>query len=88
MSQHPNARLTPRGRETLVSRIGSGAGVAEAERDGAEPDWESMARVIGRTREARRADVRPEQQARDAREAHTPRTSRRGSWMSTAPACV
>ena len=28
MSQHPNARLTPRGRETLVSRIGSGAGVA------------------------------------------------------------
>ena len=29
MSQHPNARLTPRGRETLVSRIGSGVGVAE-----------------------------------------------------------
>ena len=32
MSQHPNARLTPRGRETLVSRIGSGVGVAEAAR--------------------------------------------------------
>lgn len=32
MSQHPNARLTPRGRETLVSRIGSGTGVAEAAR--------------------------------------------------------
>ena len=32
MSQHPNARLTPRGRETLVSRIGSGAGVAETAR--------------------------------------------------------
>ncbi len=32
MSQHPNARLTPRGRETLVSRIESGAGVAEAAR--------------------------------------------------------
>lgn len=32
MSQHPNARLTPRGRETLVSRIRSGAGVAEAAR--------------------------------------------------------
>ena len=29
MSQHPNARLTPRGRETLVSRIGSGAGVGQ-----------------------------------------------------------
>lgn len=32
MSQHPNARLTPKGRETLVSRIGSGVGVAEAAR--------------------------------------------------------
>ena len=32
MSQHPNARLTPRGRETLVSRIRSGVGVAEAAR--------------------------------------------------------
>lgn len=32
MSQHPNARLTPRGRETLVSRIEAGAGVAEAAR--------------------------------------------------------
>ena len=32
MSQHPNARLTPRGRETLFSRIGSGAGVAETAR--------------------------------------------------------
>lgn len=32
MSQHPNARLTPRGRETLVSRIKAGAGVAEAAR--------------------------------------------------------
>lgn len=32
MTQHPNARLTPRGRETLVSRIESGLGVAEAAR--------------------------------------------------------
>lgn len=32
MSQHPNAKLTPRGRETLVSRIESGSGVAEAAR--------------------------------------------------------
>lgn len=32
MAQHPNARLTPRGRETLVSRIKSGEGVAEAAR--------------------------------------------------------
>lgn len=32
MSQHPNARLTPRGREALVSRIESGAGVAETAR--------------------------------------------------------
>ena len=32
MGQHPNAKLTPRGRETLVSRIGSGLGVAEAAR--------------------------------------------------------
>ena len=30
MSQHPNAKLTPKGRETLVSRIGSGLGVAPA----------------------------------------------------------
>ena len=30
MVQHPNARLTPRGRETLVSRIESGVPVAEA----------------------------------------------------------
>lgn len=32
MAQHPNARLTPRGRETLVSRVKSGAAVAEAAR--------------------------------------------------------
>ena len=32
MKQHPNAKLTPRGRETLVSRIGSGVGVADAAR--------------------------------------------------------
>ncbi len=32
MSQHPNAKLTPRGRETLVSRIESGLDVAEAAR--------------------------------------------------------
>ncbi len=32
MEQHPNARLTPRGRETLVSRIESGLGVAETAR--------------------------------------------------------
>ena len=32
MSQHPNARLTPRRREKLVSRMGSGAGVAGAAR--------------------------------------------------------
>ena len=32
MSQHPNAKLTPKGRETLVSRIGSGLGVAGAAR--------------------------------------------------------
>lgn len=32
MSQHPNARLTPRGRETLVSRVESGAGVADVAR--------------------------------------------------------
>ncbi len=32
MPQHPNAKLTPRGRETLVSHIESGLGVAEAAR--------------------------------------------------------
>ena len=32
MSQHPNARLTPRGRETLVSRVESGASVSDAAR--------------------------------------------------------
>ena len=32
MKQHPNAKLTPRGREALVSRIESGPGVAEAAR--------------------------------------------------------
>ncbi len=32
MEQHPNARLTPRGRETLVSRLESGLGVAETAR--------------------------------------------------------
>lgn len=32
MPQHPNAMLTPMGRETLVSRIESSLGVAEAAR--------------------------------------------------------
>ena len=33
MSQHPNARLTPKGRETLVSRVKAGAGVARVARE-------------------------------------------------------
>lgn len=32
MSQHPNARLTPRGRELLCSRVAGGMGVSEAAR--------------------------------------------------------
>lgn len=32
MKQHPNARLTPRGRETLVSRVASGVSVAAVAR--------------------------------------------------------
>ena len=32
MGQHPNAKLTPRGRETLISRVESGVPVAEAAR--------------------------------------------------------
>ncbi|HJA29557.1 MAG TPA: IS481 family transposase [Candidatus Olsenella pullicola] len=32
MSQHPNARLTPRGRETLVSRVAAGEGVSSVAR--------------------------------------------------------
>ena len=32
MSQHPNARLTPRGRETLVSRVAGGEGVSSVAR--------------------------------------------------------
>ncbi len=31
MSQHPNARLTPKEQKTLVSRIGSGAGVVDGQ---------------------------------------------------------
>lgn len=32
MSQHPNARLTSKGRETLVSRVKAGLGVARTAR--------------------------------------------------------
>lgn len=32
MSQHPNARLTPRGRQRLVERIEAGEAVGEAAR--------------------------------------------------------
>ena len=32
MSQHSNARLTPKGRETLVSRVKAGLGVAQTAR--------------------------------------------------------
>ncbi|WP_366775541.1 leucine zipper domain-containing protein [uncultured Parolsenella sp.] len=32
MCQHPNARLTPRGRETMVARIRGGEGVGEVAR--------------------------------------------------------
>ena len=32
MSQHPNARLTPRGRETLVSRVAGGERVSDVSR--------------------------------------------------------
>ena len=32
MSQHPNARLTPRGREALVSRVAAGERVSDVAR--------------------------------------------------------
>ena len=32
MAQHPNARLTPKGRKMLVSRVGSGVSVAAVAR--------------------------------------------------------
>ena len=54
MEQHPNARLTPRGRETLVSRIESGLGVAETARQ--MPDGEQVAAP----QQVRRAHVRPQ----------------------------
>lgn len=34
MSQHPNARLTPRGRALLCERVGGGMRIADAARDG------------------------------------------------------
>lgn len=58
MEQHPNARLTPRGRETLVSRIESGLGVAETARQmGVSRQTASkwLRRARSRTGSARRA---------------------------------
>ena len=50
MSQHPNAKLTPKGRETLVSRIGSGLGVAEAARQMGVVSRQTASKWLARAR--------------------------------------
>ena len=63
MSQHPNARLTPRGRETLVSRIESGVGVADAARQMGV----SRQTVSKRLARARRGEPMSDRSSRPAR---------------------
>ena len=63
MVQHPNARLTPRGRETLVSRIESGVPVAEA------AGQMGVSRQTA-SKQVRRAHVRPQQPPAQAGEVH------------------
>ena len=59
MEQHPNAKLTPKGRETLVSRIESGLGVAEAARQmGNQPPDR---RQVAAQEQVRRGALRPKQ---------------------------
>ena len=70
MSQHPNARLTPGGREALASRVAGGERVS------------AVARQMGVSRQTaskwlsrapRRAAVRPVEQAAQARQGHPSR---------------
>ena len=72
MEQHPNAKLTPKGRETLVSRIESGLGVAEAARQmgNQPPDRRQMAAQ----EQVRRGALRPKQPPAKAGEAHAARS--------------
>ena len=63
MSQHPNARLTPRGRETLVSRIESGVGVADAARQMSVSRQTASKRLV----RARRGEPMSDRSSRPAR---------------------
>lgn len=66
MSQHPNARLTPRGRETLVSRVESGAGVAETARQ-MGVSRQTASKWIARARRGEPMSDRPSRPRRLAR---------------------
>ena len=55
MSQHPNARLTPRGRETLVSRVARQMGVSRQ----TASKWLARARRRGPVTQARYECERP-----------------------------
>lgn len=63
MSQHPNARLTPRGRELLCSRVAAGARVSEAARQ-AGVSRQTASKWLAR---ARRGEPMPDRPSRPRR---------------------
>lgn len=82
MGRHPNAKLTPRGRKTLVPRMESGAPIVDAARQmGCRPPNRQQ---VAAAQQARRGTLRPERPHPEAREVHargpiTPPTLRAGA---------
>ena len=66
MSQHPNARLTPRGRELLCSRVAAGARVSEAARQ-AGVSRQTASKWLARARRGEPMSDRPSRPRRLAR---------------------
>ena len=66
MSQHPNARLTPRGRELLCSRFAAGARVSEAARQ-AGVSRQTASKWLARARRGEPMSDRPSRPRRFAR---------------------
>ncbi len=66
MSQHPNARLTPRGRETLVARVEAGERVSEVARQ-MGVSRQSASKWVGRARRGEPMSDRPSRPRRLAR---------------------
>ena len=86
MSQHPDARLTPRGRELPCSRVAAGARVSEAARQ-AGASRQTASKRLARARRGEPMSDRPSRLARSTPPETEARVLEARPSMLLAPPC-